>query len=256
MSKAENRFSPETEAVFKDWVQKNGIEAILFDFDGTLIDTSKIFINQTGAFFDFAANSLPAFDEEVFEKRFRELEDIAFDLIGISPRHWHYILDELAKEHGDAIKEGGAIFEKIYTSAPDIFDGVKEILDLCKKVGLKIGLVTHASKEWTDIKLTHHNLSVYFEHVVTLDPETHKHKGTEHWQQAIQLFGVNPEHIMVVGDSLSSDINAAHRAGVKKLVWVQSDWHRSNTGDVPSGVYKVKGIESLIETLIGVESDL
>jgi putative hydrolase of the HAD superfamily len=229
-------------------------EVVLFDFDDTLIDTNLVFRNQVAAFFDFAASNIPNLDTSGFERRFRELENIAFDLIGVSDSHWHYIIDALVQEHGDSIQNGVTIFDEIYTSVPNIFDGVKETLEVCRSAGLRIGLVTHAGSDWTKLKIEGHGLQDYFEEVISIDPKIYKHKGSEHWRDAIQIFNVDPKHTLVVGDSLNGDVNAARNAGVQKLVWILNQWNKSVIGDLPDDVHKIDKIGDLVEALAGVKS--
>lgn len=246
------RFSPEVEAAFKEWIKARGIKAILFDFDDTLIDTNTIFKKQMEVFLECCLECAPHVDPDEFRVEYKKADDLSYELIGVDPRKWDFVVAQLIEKYGEeGFKEGLKALHEIYTMAPNIFDGVRETLEICRSVGLRLGLVTHANKPWTDIKLAAHGLNEYFEYVKVVDFCENKYKGPEHWQEAIKEFEVEPESVMVIGDSLRGDVDAAHKAGVRTLVWIPSKWHLLNKGDKPSGIYEVDEIGNLILTLLG-----
>ena len=247
----ERRFSPEIETAFVDWIKVNGIQVALFDLDDTLLDTNKLFTDQEEKFMEYCKNCIPELDMKTFKEKFGEFNNLSFKLVGASPKKWSYIVSEMVKIYGEkSLVNGLQIFDEIYSSAPDIFEGVDDILRLYESVGIRLGLVTHAGAKWTDIKLDKHNLREYFEHIEIIDVDEHKYKGPEHWQQAIDFFGVSPSNVMVTGDNVNGDILAAHSLGVRTLAWLPSKWHVYREGKLPDGVYVVDKIENLIHTLI------
>ena len=132
---------------------------------------------------------------------------------------------------------------------PEVLEGALDTLLACREAGLKVGMVTHASREWTDHKLQ--KLGFNFDTVLAIDVEVHKHKSAIHWQEAIDSSGVNPSKVMVVGDNINGDINAAKSVGVQTLVWIPSKWSKFGEGTLPDDVIKIDKIGNMIETLIG-----
>ncbi len=85
----------------------------------------------------------------------------------------------------------------------------------------KIGIVTHADRDWTWRKYQWLELEKYLEwdNVYTID--TREHKTAEKWGEAISYFSIRPKNCAVVGDSPRSDINPADEIGVKELFMVE-----------------------------------
>lgn len=250
MIKVEKGFFPEIEAAFIEWINKHNIKLILFDFDDTLIDTSKIFLDQIDLFINFGGEKISNLDLNAFRLRYKELEDKNFKERGVSITTWIHIVNELASEHGEVLLEGIEIFNEIYRILPDIYDGVKETLELCRKTGVKMGLVTHAGLEWTRFKMEGHDLGKYFDHVKAIDPEKIKYKSANEWREEVEFFGVDAMNVLVVGDSIHGDIEAAQEAGVGHVAWIPSKvrWHKDDK--TPTGVYVINGVRNLIPTLV------
>jgi FMN phosphatase YigB (HAD superfamily) len=169
--------------------------------------------------------------------------------MGIHPSKWDYVVGELGKLYGnEALIEGISIFHGIYNQAPEFNDGAEELLRQCKKAGLKLGLVTHSTHEWANLKIDSLGIREFLDHIVVADVT--RYKGSEDWKSAIDLFGVDPARVLVAGDNIRGDILAAHEVGVRHLAWIPSNWHVYNTGQLPDGVCKVESIDKLIETLV------
>lgn len=241
------RFSPETKAAFADWVKKRGLKVVLFDLDGTLVDTTEVFIRQFDLFYLYCQEQLPNVDLNKFKSEVVELNDSLFATMGVSTKKWEHLIDLLSEKHGVNLSQGLTLFQEIYRTPSRVFDGVKETLELCREVGLKVGLVTHGTASWTDEKLR--ELGFGFDHVNCVDVDEHKHKGPEHWRESVDYFEVSPSEVMVVGDNLKGDILASHQIGVKTLVWIPSDWGVYNQGEEVEGIYKIDKIGDLIPTL-------
>src|SRR5258708_6816340 len=226
MNEFEGRFSPEVELQFRQWKEKRGVEGVLFDLDDTLISTTELFRQQFELFFEFCKNSEPHLEINVFRKKFKELDDNSYATHGVSLEKFDMIVDALCKEYGtESFWDGLYIIHDIYNISPNIFEGARETLDVCKEAGLRIGLITHATDRWTDIKLDTLNLRSYFDHVKVVNIQQHKHKTDIHWKEAIDSLGIDPKELFAVGDSLTGDVEAAYKAGVKTLAWISPLWH-------------------------------
>ncbi|MWC27655.1 HAD family hydrolase [Paenibacillus sp. MMS18-CY102] len=92
--------------------------------------------------------------------------------------------------------------------------------------------------------IQHNGLS--FEHVITSeDVRAYKPRG-EMFQQALTVLNLNPDEVLHVGDSLTSDVRGANNAGIK-VAWM----NRKNKQLPPahSPDYTVNSLETLLPLL-------
>ena len=102
-----------------------------------------------------------------------------------------------------------------------MLEGASEGLDFIKKVGLPIGIVTHANPEWTWKKYNWLGLKRFVNWDDIFIVDENGHKTAESWRRAISYFGQSPDQCAVVGDSPRSDINPAWEIGVKHCFLVE-----------------------------------
>lgn len=245
------KYSPELEASFESWIERRGIEVVLFDFDGTLIDTDSLFGEKIQNFFDFCQGCIPGIEVEELKVEFKRMDMESFNLLGVSERKWDYVINELCQIYCDeGFREGLHHFEQIYLSAPLLHEGAVETLEMFKRKSRRLGLITHASRPWTEIKLDGVGIREYFDRIKVIDVEEHKFKEMKHWREEIEEFGIDPSKVMAVGDNLRGDIEAAHMAGVGTLAWIPSKWHVYTQGEVPPGTFVAPSIKELIPSLL------
>lgn len=173
------------------------IKAILFDLDGTLINTNELIIDSF---------------QYTFKKHFNK----------IVPR------EEIVKTFGEPLTETMAKYDKentdlllsIYKGFNETnhdkltteFDGVESGLKALKALGVKIGIVTSKRRVLAERGLRLINIYDYMDVIVTPeDTKKHKPKG-EPAEKACELLGISPEHAVMVGDS-HNDILCGRNAG-------------------------------------------
>ncbi|MCM0650545.1 pyrophosphatase PpaX [Clostridium swellfunianum] len=175
------------------------IKAILFDLDGTLIDTNDLIIQSFKHTFKRHLNKEVPESEIVMnfgepllatlQKYDNENADI---LIQTYRSYNEAIHDELTKE----------------------IVGVKETLRELKTLGIKIGVVTSKRRALAERGLKLFNLYELMEVIITPE-DTEKHKpDAEPMLKACELLGVLPEEALMVGDS-HYDILCGKNAGSK-----------------------------------------
>ncbi len=249
MSQSE-RFSIQEKSGVEDFVETNGIRIILTDLDGTLIDTHKVFETQVGLFLEFCHSFIPEVSFDTLKSQFKLFESESFDVLGVSRQRWKYIIGKLSKVYGvDDFEDGYNFLNDIFYSVPNAFDGVRETLEVFQGLDLRLGLVTHAARTWTTIKMDGNDLWPYFENIEIIDPEVHKYKESRHWKKAANFFDVESNQIMMIGDNLMGDVVAASRLRFGKLVWIPSAFRFFNNCEVPKGTIEVDKIGNLISAL-------
>lgn len=175
------------------------IDAVLFDFDGTLADTIPLIL----ASFRYASEKIlgaPLSDEALLQnvgvplaKQMREFaqdEKTADALLAAYREHNHAHHDEMA----------------------GIFPGVIEMLDQLRAAGLPLGIVTSKSAPMTARGLTLLGLDGRFGAIVTADDVTEHKPDPMPVLMAAEILGVSPERCAYLGDS-PHDIDAALAAG-------------------------------------------
>lgn len=173
---------------------------VLFDLDGTLLDTNHLIVTSfRHVFKEKLGLDVPA--EEIYQYFG---EPLTTTMARYSP--------ERAVELTD--------FYRVFNVANhDLllreFKGVREMLQQLHQAGVKLGVVTSKKTDmaWRGLKVG--QLEEYFETVVGMD-ETEKHKPeAEPALLALKRLGAEPgDHVLMVGDS-KFDLLCGRNAGIK-----------------------------------------
>ena len=200
-------------------------DAILFDLDGTLIDTESLAVASGLA--AFAAAGFPV--------------DLAFmhRLVGIDGPTSAKIISEhhpeLTHQALDLLWRAG--FEAAMQKGLNLKPGVTELLS--QALHLPRVLVTSSRRADAHAKLEKAGLGQAFAHVVTVDDVTNPKPHPEPYLLAARLLGVPPSRCLVFEDSEAGS-EAAHRAGcvvvqVPDVVPSDGRWAHHLADDLLSG---------------------
>ena len=212
----------------------NDIRAILFDVDGTLLDTRE-YIFQA---FEHAlsAHGYTAFTREDITRVIgMPLKDCYRALIGED----NALIERLAALHHAFQLEHSDL------SAP--FAHVPETLSLLNENGFKLGAVTNRRSQTTLKTLSEAGLTPFFGAIVCLDQVEKPKPDPMHLLKALTMLNEAPNHTAMVGDS-SVDIEAGKNTGTK-TVFARYGFHYT----LPKGLVPDATIDDIrdILTLIG-----
>ena len=176
------------------------INTVLFDFDGTIMDTNNVILQSWQHTFRTVegkerpeADILETFGEPLYITMGK-------------------VLPQIPVEEGVSIYRG--YHYDNFTDLISLFPGILELLEELKKRKYKIGLVTSRLRHTTEIGLKKYDMEQYFDTIVTCD-DTEKFKpDPEPVNIALERLGSNPDEAVMVGDSMF-DILCAKNAGVK-----------------------------------------
>jgi HAD superfamily hydrolase (TIGR01509 family) len=179
------------------------IRALLFDFDGTLVDTESIDLRTWHEVFDAHGVPLPV---DRFALRIGTLT---------GPDE----LDEL-----DALLDAPCDREAVVTSrrqrerelleAAPLRPGVRAYLDDAESLGLHVGIVSSSSRSWIDHNLHRLGLQNGWATVVCADGDTTRCKPDPAlYLEALEELGVDAREAIAIEDS-PNGISAARAAGI------------------------------------------
>ncbi len=227
-------------------------EAIVFDFDGTLVD-----------FVDSDTKSLKHLHSAIrtavsFEKFFETAVDEIMnfhhlvDRGEINPLLMHrFRLEKTFETHGipwdDAVID---IYKAELFRTCDAFEGVAGVLSKLKK-RFKLGLLTNAyDGPEQRIRISSSGLHDYFDEIlVSCEAGVYKPDPTV-FLNLLNKLDVAPEKAVYIGDSIKHDVSGANSAGMKSVLFSKSSKRVCSKADYHA--HGVEGLESLVGEFRGL----
>ena len=201
------------------------IDCILFDLDGTLIDSNQLIIDS-------------------FQHTFKThlgLDVPATEIVHTLGRPLVEILRQYGADKADDMLETFCVFnETRHDTAIKLFPQVKETLTELKSAGIKLAVVTGKRRRlaWRGLRLF--GLDAFMTVVVTPE-DTSLHKPhPAPVNKALELLAQRPENTLMVGDS-PLDIASARAAGTYTAA--------VNWGVVPLRFMLAKQPDFIIQTM-------
>lgn len=174
-------------------------KTILFDLDGTILDTNELIISS------FLHTFQTFFPERTFLR-----EEIIAEMGGT-------LYDILSRYDEDRVEEMVQVYREFNIRTHDemvtAFPHVLEVITQLKEWGVKLGVVTTKQRNTTEMGLDLTQLRPLMDSIVTLQEVENPKPHPEPVLRAMSELGALPESTLMVGDS-SFDIEAAHRAGI------------------------------------------
>lgn len=185
----------------------NSIKAIIFDLDGTLVNSTS---SHIAAWLEACKiMGLTEIKESQVEKLMgKTSHDIAKELLRLAKKSTS-LADELAK-----VKD--QLFIQKYISQVKVIDGAERALMELKQMGLKICVVSSNPRELILKVLKNTGLIKYIDSVIGQDEVSEGKPSPEPILLALKRLSVKPNQALVVGDS-EYDIIAANRANIKSI---------------------------------------
>ena len=180
------------------------LEAVIFDMDGTLVDSMPYHYKSWEVFFEQQGIYLT---KEEFDSIHHGT------LFDIMPRIFGDISHEESYRLG-MIKEQA--FRELYKHEIKPIDGLVEWLEALKKAGLKIGLGTAADFTNADFTVDAIDIRKYFDVIVTSDIVKEGKPSPAVYLKVAEMLQVNPAGCVVFEDTLSG-IQAGLSAGMKVI---------------------------------------
>jgi len=182
------------------------VAAVIFDMDGTLIDSEALAI----AAMQEAARSLGLEMPLAF----------CHSMVGIPRRECTEMIQGLYGPDFDmdgfrGIYDG--IVGRLMADGIPVKTGVVELLDFLDRLGLPRAVATSASRATVEHRLGRAGLLQRFDAFATRDDVEHAKPAPDLFLEAARRLGVPPEHCVALEDS-TVGITAAHAAGMATIM--------------------------------------
>jgi pyrophosphatase PpaX len=206
---------------------------IVFDFDGTLVDTNYL-IDQT-----IRNTSREVLDKEVDESVIASI--------------WGKVLTEqMAGLDINRVDELTEFYRKYYNEHRDdhtnLFEGIIEMLDKLHEMGCQMAIVTNKGNNGLEHGLNKFSMKDYFRIALSKTDVEMKKPHPEGLYKVMEHFQAKAEEVLFIGDSVH-DIECGKNAGVDTVLvkWTVMDLEKLKLEEPTYIVDKPEDIINLIK---------
>ena len=176
----------------------NNIRTMLFDLDGTILDTNELIIRS-------------------FMEALRGIVPKSFSREHIIPSMGQPLENQLRLFSGQddvamLVPAYREVNLRLHDELVKPFDYVVEVLDRLRREGIRLGVVTTKIRLTTEKGLRFAGIYDYMDAIVTIDDVTHAKPHPEPVAKAMELLRADPATTVMVGDSVV-DMQSASAAG-------------------------------------------
>lgn len=176
-------------------------KAVLFDFDGTLVDSSEGIYKSL--IYAFEADGKPIPDEATLRKFIGPpIYDSFKNLFGYKDEKIDWMIAKYRER-----------YRTIGYHEVEVYDGIPALLERLHQNGVKIATASSKPTVFIEKILEERNLLAYFDYIGGTDFDNILSDKTVIVQNAMHALGVSPQETVMVGDRLF-DIRGAKGAGV------------------------------------------
>ena len=228
------------------------IRAVLWDLDNTLVD----FLRMKRTASDAAARSMVAAGAD-FAFSADEAGDILFGEYLADIEGNTVFADFLRKHHRQKLGLSQHNVDRITAAAVNAYlkakmlqtepyPGVRKTLVELTRRGLRMGVLTDAPRLKAYQRLESAGLVDFFEFIVTFDDSGERKPHEKTFRTAVELFGLAPAEVLMVGDWPERDMAGARSAGLR-TAW--ASYGKPGVPAPPEADWVLANAEELIRRL-------
>jgi pyrophosphatase PpaX len=190
-------------------MENDMIKAVIFDFDGTIINTNALIedgLNQ-------------------FAKKYRGKVLTKQELGHLTGKTLEYQMAYINPEKAESMfMQFRVWYNHHHNEKAHAFPGMFKLIQMLKLQGYRLAIVSNNSKASLDMGLKHLGLQDAFQHVITKDDVDNVKPAPDGLEKAMQLLAVQPYETIYVGDA-ATDVAAAKNARTKSILvgWTHLD---------------------------------
>ncbi|NPA99462.1 MAG: HAD family hydrolase [Crenarchaeota archaeon] len=192
----------------------DGIEAVLFDMDGTIIDSVENVVKCW--VWAFRQKGIPVTRDQILDYMGRSADDILRTVSNNEEREILLQVYKLARQCS----------EKSWRKEVKLYPGVKETLEYLKNKGYRLGLVTSSHEDRTLEFLEYFGIKDYFDVIQCYEEGAPAKPDPYLLLRALEKLDLEPSQAVYVGDALV-DCLAAKNISMK-FILVQRPWSPRN----------------------------
>ena len=221
---------------------KLSVHAVIFDMDGTLIDSIDIYFKIVEIALERL--KLPQVSRKII---LDAAEDGDFNWEVVLPDEVRHKKDEIIGQAWDIINE---IAPQMFEENLKLIQGADNILQSISTSIPRIGLVTSTQQKYLEIKmqpLQNAGVEKLFEVIITSDDVPNRKPDPDPLIECARRLGVDPNKCVYVGDT-RTDIKAGKAAGMKTVaVLTGFDDYDMLANEGPDAI--IDSIRNLVEVL-------
>ena len=222
-------------------LKKMNVDAVIFDLDGTILDSIGIYYQIIEIVFQHLDMPMPS------EDKLREAAKTGdFEWDEVLPDRTRQEKDRLIKKAGAVVAE---IYPKMFEKKVQLIPRAKETLEHISQKGIKMGLVTSTPRQNLGVKqhpLVNAGIEDLLEVVIAADDVPRKKPAPDPLLECSRRLGIRAEDSVYVGDS-RTDVQAGIAAGMKTVAVLtgfdlKDALKRENPDAIIDSIADLKGI--------------
>jgi len=222
--------------------KKLKVAAVIFDLDGTLIDSIDIY-------FTIVENALKRLNLPAVSRNqilaAAESEEFKWELV---------LPQDVLDRKTEIIDEAWAVINEIapqmFADNLELIQGAERIVENLSSSGLKIGLVTSTQRQYLETKmqpLKNAGVDTLFEAIITSDDVEKRKPSPDPLITCAQQLDIKPGNCVYVGDT-TTDIKAGKAAGMRTIgVLTGFDEYETLEKESPDAI--VESVRYLLEVI-------
>ncbi|MDP3982713.1 MAG: HAD family hydrolase [bacterium] len=230
------------------------IKAVIFDLDDTLVDTSTVsqrviedvYTKNIDMFGGKKIDDVCAIASEVFSNLINNTE-IPSPSAAILV--WFGIFNKLDKKPSikDIVSLRKQMIDSFSRNVKAVFS-VDKVFAYLRKNNIKIGVLTNGTFMEQAEKLIQTNLDIDIDYLVGTDMTVVEKPNAKAFNYILNLINANPQEVVMVGDSLESDIIGAMNVGMTGVLF-RSGWRHYSEEEERKADFVISELSELIDLL-------